>query len=151
MKFGDRFYYENENPVAGFTPAQLDSIGTVTMSRVLCGTIGIEFIQKYAFFTANSNWNPFLECKDIPAIDLSFWKDAPWPSPRPAPKLAPAPAPKPAPVPAPEPIPWGYRDENLNILPENWGEKYPDCFGTISSKHRHCKYLLQSRSNSTHH
>jgi hypothetical protein len=75
LKFGDRFYYENEDAAVGFTPEQLNSIRTITVSRVLCGTIGVEFIQKYAFYTANRDWNPLKDCKDIPAIDLTLWHD----------------------------------------------------------------------------
>jgi hypothetical protein len=75
LKFGDRFYYENYDEKTGFTEEQLNSIRTVTMSRVLCGTLGIDFIQKYAFFTANQYWNPLKDCHDIPGIDLNLWKD----------------------------------------------------------------------------
>ncbi len=45
------------------------------MSRILCNTISVDFIQKYTFFIANRDWNPLANCKNIPSIDLNLWRD----------------------------------------------------------------------------
>ena len=78
LKFGDRFYFENQNSVTGFTLEQLNNIRSITMSRILCLTIDINYIQKFAFFIANADWNPIFDCsniKNIPTLNFSLWKD----------------------------------------------------------------------------
>lgn len=72
LKYADRFFYERKSSV-GFNEDQLNSIKNVTMSRVLCGTIGVEKIQKFAFFVPNKQWNPVVECDTIPGIDLKLF------------------------------------------------------------------------------
>jgi hypothetical protein len=75
LKYGDRFYYESGNELIKLTIEQLQNIRKQTMSRILCNTISVDFIQKYTFFIANRDWNPLANCKNIPSIDLNLWRD----------------------------------------------------------------------------
>jgi peroxidase len=73
LKFGDRFYFENDLADTKFSLEQLQSIRSVTVSRLLCDNLDIDFVQKYAFFVANKDWNPLTLCKDIPELNLNLW------------------------------------------------------------------------------
>ena len=75
LKFGDRFQFETSKKMLRFTKEQLDSIRSVTMSRILCNNVHIDFLQKQAFYVANPEWNPLVSCDDPPELDLSLWQE----------------------------------------------------------------------------
>jgi hypothetical protein len=74
-KFGDRFYFETSDKALRFTRDQLDSIREVTMARLLCDHIDVDFLQQFAFFIAKKNFNPLVDCKSITELDLSLWSN----------------------------------------------------------------------------
>jgi hypothetical protein len=75
LKLGDRFYYETGDAKLKFTKDQLESIRHVSMARVLCKNVGIDFLQTRAFFVANRDWNQFAECAELPSLDISLWQE----------------------------------------------------------------------------
>ncbi|KAK3589591.1 hypothetical protein CHS0354_043052 [Potamilus streckersoni] len=72
-KEGDRFWYENRFTGIGFTEAQLNEIKKVRMSMVLCNNYKFEKIQTNVFEVPQGK-NKFVDCADIPQIDLSKWE-----------------------------------------------------------------------------
>jgi hypothetical protein len=75
LKFGDRFFYETGDKDLRFTRDQLESIREVTMARLLCNHIDVDFVQQLAFFIAKKDSNPLVDCKSLPKLDLSLWTD----------------------------------------------------------------------------
>lgn len=49
LKVGDRFYYENNEPFAGFRLSQIDQIKNTTLAQVICRNMNIGKIQKNVF------------------------------------------------------------------------------------------------------
>lgn len=98
LKDGDRFFYEHGGQSHSFTPAQLDSIRSMSLARVLCETSDtVDWITPNVFWTPspmysipffftnsisfvdltlNLNRNPWVPCygKDIPRLNLNLWK-----------------------------------------------------------------------------
>ena len=50
LKFGDRFYYESNNPETRFTLRQLDSIRKYTLSTLLCNQLGTKKVPRSGLF-----------------------------------------------------------------------------------------------------
>ncbi|XP_048775240.2 chorion peroxidase-like [Ostrea edulis] len=72
LKFGDRFYYENDDSITGFTLAQLDDIKKNTMAQVICRNTNIGKIQTDVF----RHGLPEVDCSDIEEeMDFSLWRD----------------------------------------------------------------------------
>ncbi|CAK9297511.1 unnamed protein product [Gordionus sp. m RMFG-2023] len=79
FKHGDRFWYENANQPGlinhAFKFDQLKQIRKATLSRLICDNSDtINVIQANPFKQSNHN-NSIIRCKDIPQVDLNFWKD----------------------------------------------------------------------------
>jgi len=72
-KYGDRYYYENNNKLTGFSGKQLYEIRKSSMARLICDNTDIYFIQGYPFLEANQNTNPLMDCSQLPSVDLSKW------------------------------------------------------------------------------
>ncbi|GFV80851.1 peroxidase [Trichonephila clavipes] len=74
FKFADRFYFEHDGEVPSFTPAQRNSLKQCSFSRLLCDNTNITQIQRNAMILSNEK-NPVVPCKEIPAIDITLWKE----------------------------------------------------------------------------
>lgn len=75
---GDRFFYENgDSRYTRFTLDQLNEIKKTTMSSILCHNVEMNFIQRNAFLKANPKYNPFVNCANVPNINLKAWKNDP--------------------------------------------------------------------------
>ncbi|XP_048775241.2 uncharacterized protein LOC125679824 [Ostrea edulis] len=69
LKFGDRFYYENNQPITGFTLPQLDEIKKTTLAQVICRNTNIGKIPEDVF----RHGLPEVYCSSMHHdIDLSF-------------------------------------------------------------------------------
>uniref|UniRef100_A0A1A9V505 Peroxidase n=1 Tax=Glossina austeni TaxID=7395 RepID=A0A1A9V505_GLOAU len=74
-RVGDRFFYENGDKYAGFTPDQLAEIRKASMARLLCDNgNSIESMQPKAFLQVSDS-NPVVSCSNIREVDLSKWID----------------------------------------------------------------------------
>ncbi|KAL1444539.1 hypothetical protein MTO96_029775 [Rhipicephalus appendiculatus] len=75
LKLGDRFYYEHGGQAGSFSEDQLNSIRSVTYSKVLCeNSQGVKNIQQRAFLLPSVT-NPVVTCADLPQLDLNLWQD----------------------------------------------------------------------------
>jgi len=73
-KHGDRFYYENNNPVNGFTLNQLNEIRRASMARILCDNSDLAFVQRIVFLEANEETNPLIDCQQLYNVNYNEWK-----------------------------------------------------------------------------
>ncbi|XP_018331432.1 uncharacterized protein LOC108741220 [Agrilus planipennis] len=74
----DRFWYENEDPAIRFTEAQLAEIRKITLAKIFCQNMDTNVEMQRAAFDLPSNFlNPRIDCRAIPGIDLSAWRDSP--------------------------------------------------------------------------
>ncbi|UXI17278.1 serine/threonine-protein phosphatase 2A regulatory subunit B [Sarcoptes scabiei] len=80
IRKGDRFWYENAGFPSSFTLDQLREIRKASQAKIIC-TNGddIETIQRWPLRQAHEIHNPRVHCNDIPAIDLSYWREDPPP------------------------------------------------------------------------
>lgn len=69
-KYGDRFYYENNDKLTGFSPSQLREIKKTTMASLICDNTDIYFVQRYPFLEANPDTNPLVDCSKLKRTDL---------------------------------------------------------------------------------
>lgn len=80
LRRADRFWYENGNSEASFTPRQLQEIRKITLSQVLCRTMD-EFstIQPFVFLTPDNFRNERISCSDpiYNSFDLEPWIENP--------------------------------------------------------------------------
>ncbi|XP_063847936.1 peroxidase-like [Scylla paramamosain] len=86
LRFGDRFWYENQGFPSQFTPDQLEEIRKVKLSRVICdNSDDIKTVQVYAMVLPDHEINPRVPCNAgiLPRLDLSKWRDSQGPSPIP--------------------------------------------------------------------
>ena len=75
LKLGDRFYFEHgHNAVTRLTLPQLNEIRRQTMSTIVCSNLRLKSVQRNSF-RQMSDQNPLVECKDLPKLDLSLWKE----------------------------------------------------------------------------
>lgn len=54
MRFGDRFFYDNENQAGSFTEDQLNQIRSTSLARIICDNTKIEEIQPMVFRKVDS-------------------------------------------------------------------------------------------------
>lgn len=72
----DRFWYENNDPIVGFTERQLTEIRKTTLAKIICANLDrTTKIQKAAFDLPDNFLNPRLNCNDIPSMDMNAWKE----------------------------------------------------------------------------
>ena len=71
LRFGDRFWYERDNP--GFTLEQLDSIRQgSSLAKIICdNSDNVKEMQPRVFEISTD----VVHCDDIPSIDLNLWKE----------------------------------------------------------------------------
>ena len=74
IRDGDRFYYENDDPITGiFTQSQRIEIENTSLSRVLCdNSDNIQFIQPDAFRSDQQR----VDCSSLPYMDLTAWQES---------------------------------------------------------------------------
>ena len=72
-RFGDRFWYERNDPSTGFTLEQLDSIRKgSSLAKIICdNSDNVKEIQRWVM----QNSTDVVHCDDIPSIDLNLWKE----------------------------------------------------------------------------
>ncbi|XP_052771017.1 peroxidase-like [Mya arenaria] len=73
LKYGDRFFYENKDKRTGFSQAQLNSIKTMTMSKLMCLHFHTPHVQMNPFRMPGP-MNPMMNCQLFDDLDLSLWK-----------------------------------------------------------------------------
>ncbi|OWA53880.1 Chorion peroxidase [Hypsibius exemplaris] len=68
LKMGDRFWYENDLPLAStLSDDQLEDIRKTSMAQILCdNTPLMDSIQRQAFLLPNPRTNPVVSCKSLP-------------------------------------------------------------------------------------
>ena len=70
FRSGDRFWYERDDHLTGFTLQQLDEIRKVTLARVMCDNLdGATRIQPWVFKTLESGQS-VVDCADLDYVDL---------------------------------------------------------------------------------
>ncbi|XP_017485324.1 PREDICTED: peroxidase-like [Rhagoletis zephyria] len=76
IRNGDRFWYENEGWPSQFTPEQLKELRKVKLARLFCDNADdIDTVQLYPMLAAHPATNPRVSCHDLPAMDLSPWRE----------------------------------------------------------------------------
>lgn len=74
-RVGDRFFYENGDPLTGFSREQLDSIRRTSAARLVCDTSNnIQTIQPRAFERINHD-NQIQPCNTLPDLDINLWRE----------------------------------------------------------------------------
>ncbi|OWF49432.1 peroxidasin-like [Mizuhopecten yessoensis] len=76
IKFGDRFWYENDKKAtpgskAPFKSSQIEAIREVKLSKLICQHYGLTEIQEDAFIQPGVGDRK--SCSDIPGLDLTPW------------------------------------------------------------------------------
>ncbi|XP_043916356.1 peroxidasin homolog [Protopterus annectens] len=72
LRDGDRFWYENPGV---FSPGQLTQLKQASLARILCDNgDNIRHVQSDVFLMA-SYPHGYVNCKEIPKIDLRLWQD----------------------------------------------------------------------------
>ncbi|KAL7847981.1 hypothetical protein AOLI_G00226990 [Acnodon oligacanthus] len=72
IRQGDRLWWENRGV---FTKSQRQSLASVSLARIICDNTGIRRVPVDPFLF-NPNRADFVDCNDIPDIDLTPWIDA---------------------------------------------------------------------------
>jgi len=75
---GDRFWYENNEPLTGFPIEQLDEIRKCSLARVICdNSDGVFTIQPKVFQRRiNGSPNDDVSCSSLPFVDLNVFKES---------------------------------------------------------------------------
>lgn len=74
LKIGDRFWYERNDPISGFTLDQLNSIkDNALLSKMICRHFNLDRIQMDVFTPGKKS--ALIKCDDLPEIDLNLWSD----------------------------------------------------------------------------
>uniref|UniRef100_A0A3B3UI96 Eosinophil peroxidase-like n=1 Tax=Poecilia latipinna TaxID=48699 RepID=A0A3B3UI96_9TELE len=73
IREGDRFWWENEGV---FTAAQRLAIRDTSLARIICDNTGITEVPEKPF-QYRPRGSGYTQCDDIPAFDLSPWKEGP--------------------------------------------------------------------------
>ncbi|XP_030041454.1 eosinophil peroxidase isoform X2 [Microcaecilia unicolor] len=71
VRDGDRFYYENPGV---FTRNQIQALERVTLSHIICKNTRITQVPRNVFL-GNSFPQDFVNCNQIPALDLTAWRN----------------------------------------------------------------------------
>ncbi|ALC47696.1 CG4009 [Drosophila busckii] len=75
LRRGDRFFFERENHLSGFSRGQLAEIRKTSLAGLFCNNVqGLHDIQPNVFIFPNSR-NTLLSCHEIPQTDLTKWQD----------------------------------------------------------------------------
>ncbi|XP_077497256.1 salivary peroxidase/catechol oxidase-like [Amblyomma americanum] len=74
LKWGDRFYYEHGGQAGSFTQGQLDTIRQTTLAKIICENSRIRSHFPRNILLHAVCGSPKARCKDLPDIDLSFWR-----------------------------------------------------------------------------
>ncbi|XP_036451123.1 LOW QUALITY PROTEIN: eosinophil peroxidase-like [Colossoma macropomum] len=72
IRQGDRLWWENRGV---FTKSQRQSLASVSLARIICDNTGIRRVPADPFLF-NPNRANFVDCNDIPDIDLTPWIEA---------------------------------------------------------------------------
>lgn len=78
LRKGDRFWYENPGFHSSFTIDQLDQIRRITLSEILCQTMGeFETVQPFVFLSSDNIRNVRLSCGSplMNKFDLGPWTE----------------------------------------------------------------------------
>ncbi|XP_049833158.1 peroxidase-like protein 3 [Schistocerca gregaria] len=70
----DRFFYLNRKQEYPFTEGQIKEIKKSSIARLMCDHTGVQKIQKQAFLQISKR-NSLVDCRHIPAVDLSAWEE----------------------------------------------------------------------------
>ncbi|XP_069114341.1 peroxidasin-like [Argopecten irradians] len=73
-KFGDRFWFENQNNGVGFTQEQIMAIRNVTLSSIYCRYYNLKQIQENVFKIPDLD-SDLRDCFGLPFLDISLWND----------------------------------------------------------------------------
>ncbi|XP_066153356.1 uncharacterized protein [Euwallacea fornicatus] len=72
----DRFWYETNDPLLGFTEAQLAEIRKITLAKTICDNLdGNSDMQRSAFELPSNFLNPRVPCKDHPSMNFNPWRE----------------------------------------------------------------------------
>ncbi|XP_052245644.1 peroxidase-like [Dreissena polymorpha] len=77
LRDGDRFFFERNDPLVGFTREQLANIKQIRMSNIMCENNENTVIQPRVFFrpTVRRGPNPMVSCSRLPKLNLDLWRE----------------------------------------------------------------------------
>ncbi|KAM8873228.1 eosinophil peroxidase-like isoform 1-T1 [Synchiropus picturatus] len=71
IRQGDRLWHERQGV---FTPSQRNALRTANLARIICDNTGITSVPRDVFNVV-SRRNPRVQCRNIPRLNLSPWRD----------------------------------------------------------------------------
>lgn len=74
-KYADRFWYETNDKLTGFTKIQLNEIRKSSIASLICDNTHIYFTATEPLLRADRKYNKIVDCSKIKRIDLRAWKD----------------------------------------------------------------------------
>jgi len=72
LRDGDRFFYRNQGQ---FNNEQLETLEGYSMARIICENTGLDRVQRDVFRLASFP-RDFVQCQDIPTINLELWRES---------------------------------------------------------------------------